>query len=35
MSKFVAGYVTKMGLLKLWITFSEHNLKENVENMMW
>ena len=40
MSKLVAGHVTKIGFLKLWINsfWSEivHlNFKENVEKMMW
>ena len=40
MSKFVAGHVTKMWFLKLWITsfwtqILHLNFKENVEKMMW
>ena len=39
MSKFVAGHVTKMWFLKLWITsvfLPLHlNFKENVEKLMW
>ena len=39
MSKFVAGHVTQMWFLKLWITpfwtqILQLNLKENVEKMM-
>ena len=39
MSKFVAGHVTKMGFLKLWITsfwidILHLNFKEIVEKMM-
>ena len=40
MSKFVAGHVTKMWLLKLritsfWTQILHLNVKENVEKMMW
>ena len=39
MSKFVAGHVTKMWFLKLWITsvfLPLHlNFKENVEKLIW
>ena len=40
MSEFVAGHVTKMWFLKLWITsfwtqILHLNFKENVEKMMW
>ena len=40
MSKFVAGNVTKMWFLKLWITsfwrdILHLNVKEIVDNMMW
>ena len=40
MSKFVAGHVTKMWFLKLWITsfwtqILHLNFTENVEKMMW
>ena len=40
MSKFVAGQVTKMGFLKLWITsfwteILHLNFKKIAEKMMW
>ena len=38
MSKFVAGYVTKMWFLwitSFWTQILHLNFKENVEKMMW